>query len=385
MTGSLDKLRVLDFSRILAGPFATMQLADLGAQVTKVERPGQGDDTRGWGPPHDSTGQATYFQAVNRNKDSIVLDLRDAHDQAEARRLALAADVLVENFRPGVMAGYGLDYDQLRPHNEGLVYCSITGFGRGEGAGLPGYDLLIQALGGLMSVTGSAGGEPQKVGVAVVDVLAGLYATTGILAALHHRRSGGGGQRIDIDLLSCLLAALVNQASGYTSAGVVPGRMGNQHPSIAPYELLPCADGDLVLAVGNDRQFGELCAVLGAAHLTTDVRFATNAARVAHRPELRHELGTLLASKTAEDWAAALAAVRVPAGVVNDLAGAFALADRLGLEPIVELPREDGTSVPLVRSPLNLSATPPVYHSAPPALPAHAVTSRGHDAGRADQ
>jgi crotonobetainyl-CoA:carnitine CoA-transferase CaiB-like acyl-CoA transferase len=371
MAPPLVKLRVLDFSRILAGPFATMQLADLGATVTKIERPGTGDDTRCWGPPHDENGEATYFQAVNRNKDSIALNLADEADLARAKLLVSEADIVVENFRPGLMATFGLDYDQVRPANPGLIYCSITAFGRGPGAALPGYDLLIQALGGLMSITGDPEGEPQKVGVAVVDVLAGLFATTGILAALQHRNATGEGQRVDIDLLSCLLAGLVNQTSAYTAGGVIPGRMGNQHPSIAPYELLPCADADLVLAVGNDRQFTALCDVLVAPHLARDPRFATNTARVQHRALLRGELARRLATRTATTWADALTRARVPAGVVNDIAGAFRLATDLGLDPIVQLPRADGTTVPLPRNPINLSATPASYRSAPPRLPAH--------------
>ncbi|MEU8876731.1 CoA transferase [Streptomyces javensis] len=369
MTTALGNLRVLDFARVLAGPFATMLLADMGATVTKVERPGTGDDTRAWGPPHDRHDQATYFQSVNRNKDTLVLDLADPQDRAEARRLALSADVVVENFRPGLMAKFGLDHEQLGAENPGLIYCSITGFGRGPGAPLPGYDLLIQALGGLMSITGEPDGEPQKVGVAVVDVLAGLFATTGILTALHHRTRTGEGQRVDIDLLSCLLAGLVNQASAYTSGGVVPTRMGNQHPSIAPYELLPCSDGELVLAVGNDRQFTGLCQALGAPHLAEDMRYATNTARVRHRGQLRAELVRLLAARSAEHWAEELTRLRVPAGTVNDIAGAFALATGLGLTPTVELPRADGSTVTLCRNPINLSATPPVYRSAPPPLP----------------
>lgn len=369
MAAPLDNLRVVDFSRVLAGPFATMQLADLGATVTKVERPLTGDDTRNWGPPYDAHGQATYFQAVNRNKDVIVLDLTDPRDRAEARRLAVSADILVENFRPGLMAKFGLNYDQLKNDNNSLIYCSITGFGRGPGADLPGYDLLIQAVGGLMSITGSPEGDPQKVGVALVDVLAGLFATIGILAALQHRGATGEGQRIDIDLLSCLLAGLVNQASAYTSGGVVPSRMGNQHPSIAPYELVACAEGDLVLAVGNDRQFASLCEALGAPWLATAASFATNPARVQHRKQLRAELENLLAARTAADWTKALAEARVPAGVVNDIAGAFALADDLGLDPIVVLPRDDGSTVELCRNPIRLSATPPVYRSAPPDFP----------------
>jgi len=260
MPNALTNLRVVDFSRVLAGPFATMMLADLGAEVTKVEPPG-GDETRHWGPPYDEAGDATYFQAVNRNKRSLVLDLTKPADVDCARELARQADVLVENFRPGVTDRFGLHYEAVRAVNPGLIYCSITGFGRGLGATLPGYDLLIQAVGGLMSITGPPDGEPQKVGVALVDVLAGLFATVGILAALEYRRDSGVGQRVEVDLLSSLLAGLVNQASAYTVAGVVPSRMGNQHPSIAPYEPLDCADRELVLAVGNDRQFGALCEI----------------------------------------------------------------------------------------------------------------------------
>jgi crotonobetainyl-CoA:carnitine CoA-transferase CaiB-like acyl-CoA transferase len=371
MASALDNLRVLDFSRVLAGPFATMLLADLGATVTKVERGGRGptgDDTRSWGPPYDDAGDATYFASVNRNKDSVVLDLNDAADLARARALALEADVVVENFRPGVMDRLGLGYDDLAGANAGLIYCSVTGFGRGGGAALPGYDLLIQAVGGLMSITGTPDGEPQKVGVALVDVLAGLFSSVGILAALQHRNDTGEGQRVDVDLLSSLLAALVNQGSAYTAGGVVPSRMGNEHPSIAPYELLPCADGDLVLCVGNDRQFAALCAVVGAPELAGDARFATNGARVEHRGALRAALEQRLATRAASDWAAALTEARVPAGVVNDVAGAFALATGLGLQPIVSLPREDGTTIDLTRNPIGLSATPPTYRSAPPRL-----------------
>ena len=368
MASALDNLRVLDFSRVLAGPFATMLLGDLGATVTKVERPGIGDDTRGWGPPYDAAGEATYFQSVNRNKDSLVLDLADPSDLARARALAAEADVVVENFRPGVMDRLGLGYPDLSEANAGLVYCSITGFGRGAGAELPGYDLLIQALGGLMSITGAPEGEPQKVGVALVDVLAGLFATVGILAALQHRAATGEGQRVEVDLLSSLLAALVNQGSAYTAGGVVPARMGNQHPSIAPYELLRCADGDLVLAVGNDRQFAALCDVLGAPGLAADPRFATNSARVEHRDPLRAALEARLVTGPAAGWAQQLTRARVPAGIVNDVAGAFRLAADLGLAPIVDVPREDGSTVALTRNPIGLSATPATYRTAPPPL-----------------
>ncbi len=361
MPAALSDLRIVDFSRVLAGPFATMLLADLGATVVKVERPGAGDDTRSWGPPYDDAGQATYFQSVNRNKSSVALDLADPR----ARQLALGADVLVENFKPGTMERFGLGYEELRAENAGLVYCSITGFGRGAGAAMPGYDLLIQAVGGLMSITGSPGGEPQKVGVALVDVLAGLFATVGILAALKHRDATGEGQLVEVDLLSSLLAALVNQGSAYTSAGVVPGRMGNDHPSITPYGLLRAADGEIVLAVGNDRQFEALCEVL---EVTPDARFATNPGRVEHREELKALLEEALQQRPVDEWLKLLGERGVPAGRVNDVAQAFELAQRLGLDPVVELPRPDGSRTRLTRNPIRLSGTPARYESAPPAL-----------------
>ena len=370
MHDALGALRILDFSRILAGPFATMMLADLGAEVTKVERPGGGDETRAWGPPHDAAGEATYFQSVNRNKTSVALDLADPEQLAEARRLALVADVVVENFRPGVMAKLGLDYEALAAESPGLVYCSITGFGgAGAGAELPGYDLLIQALGGLMSITGEPEGEPLKVGVALVDVLAGLFATVGILAALEHRRDGGEGQRVEVDLLSALLASLVNQGSAFTIAGEVPGRLGNRHPSIAPYELLRTGDGELVVAVGNDRQFRDLCDVLGLPALAEEERFATNSARVANRDALRARLEAALGVRGAAEWVALLGARRVPAGLVNDVRAAFEFAASIGLAPTVEIPRPGGDPVRLTRNPIGLSKTPPSYRLPPPRLP----------------
>lgn len=366
MSSPLGDVRIVDFSRVLAGPFATMLLADLGATVVKVERPGGGDDTRAWGPPYDERGEATYYQSVNRNKDSVTLDLHTDEGIARARELADGADVVVENFRPGLMDELGLGYEELRERNPRLIYCSITGFGAGAGAQLPGYDLLIQALGGLMSITGQPDGEPQKVGVALVDVLSGQFATVGLLAALRHRDATGDGQLVTVNLLSSLLAALVNQGSAYTSGGVVPQRMGNAHPSVAPYEVLPCGDGQLVLAVGNDRQFRMLCERLGEPELGTDVRFATNTARVEHRVELREHLVRLLKARDAPSWADLLTAARVPAGVVNDVAGAFRLATELGLDPVVDIPRGDGTGVRLPRNPIGLSRTPPSYRCAPP-------------------
>jgi crotonobetainyl-CoA:carnitine CoA-transferase CaiB-like acyl-CoA transferase len=346
-----------------------MLLADLGATVTKVERPGVGDETRSWGPPYDARGQATYFESVNRNKQSVALDLRIPADLEQALDMSREADVVVENFRPGVMDQLGLGYEALSAANPKLVYCSITGFGAGRGAELPGYDLLVQALGGLMSITGAPEGEPQKVGVALVDVLAGLFATVGIMAALRHRDASGQGQRVEVDLLSALLAGLVNQASAFTIAGAIPGRLGNAHPSISPYELLATGDGDLVLAVGNDRQFMALCGVLGVPELASDPRFRSNGDRVAHREDLRAELLAQLVTRPAARWAAELTGARVPAGVVNDLEGAFALAESLGLEPIVEVPATDRPPVPLTRNPIRLSRTPPTYRSAPPPLP----------------
>jgi crotonobetainyl-CoA:carnitine CoA-transferase CaiB-like acyl-CoA transferase len=366
--GALDGVKVLDFSRVLAGPFATMMLGDLGAEVLKVERPDGGDETRSWGPPFDAHGQATYFLSVNRNKRSVVLDLKDDADLERARELARTADVLVENFRPGLMAELGLAYEDLASGNPGLVYCSITGFGPGEGARLPGYDLLVQALGGLMSVTGEPDRDPQKVGVALVDILTGLFATSGILAALRHRDRSGQGQKVEVSLLASLLAALVNQASAYTAGGVVPERMGNAHPSISPYELYDARDGQLVIAVGNDRQFRALCETIGRPELADDERFATNTDRVANRVELREELDRALREQPADHWSEALTDARVPAGPVNDVGAAFRLARELGLDPVVEIGDGDGPPTPLTRNPITMSRTPASYRSAPPAL-----------------
>jgi crotonobetainyl-CoA:carnitine CoA-transferase CaiB-like acyl-CoA transferase len=367
---ALGPLKILDFSRVLAGPFATMMLADFGAEVTKVERPGVGDETRSWGPPYDERGEATYFQSVNRNKASVAIDMGSDVGLAELRRRAADADVLVENFRPGLMASKGLDYEALRAANPRLIYCSITGFGgTGKGAELPGYDLLVQGLAGLMSITGDPEGEPMKAGVALVDVLSGLFASVGILTALRHREQTGEGQRVEVDLFSALLASLVNQGSAYTIAGVVPERLGNQHPSISPYEVYATGEGELVLAVGNDRQFAALCEVIGAPDLAADPRFATNSARVENRKSLSAELERHLAANSAAEWSAELLARRVPAGQVNDLGAAFEFAASIGLAPTVEIPRKDGSTVSLTRNPIRLSASPATYRTAPPLLP----------------
>ena len=352
-----------DFSRVLAGPLATMVLGDLGAEVIKVERP-EGDDTRAWGPPWAADGTSTYFQSVNRNKRSVVLDLREPADLELARRLIDRADVLIENFRPGTMERFGLGEELIRASNPRLVSCSLTGFGGGEGAALPGYDLLIQAVGGLMSVTGQTDGPPTKVGVALVDVIAGLFATVAILAALAERERSGVGQRAEVSLLGSLLAALVNQASGFLGAGAVPRRMGNRHPSITPYESFAAGDGEIVVAVGNDRQFEALCRELGCAALAGDARFATNAARVEHRDALVDQLAPLFAAHSRARLAADLNAAGVPCGPVNDIRDAFALATELGLGSIVEM----AEGVRQVANPISLDGTPVSYRRIPPRL-----------------
>ncbi|MFE2042624.1 CaiB/BaiF CoA transferase family protein [Streptomyces sp. NPDC059477] len=359
--GALSGIRIADFSRVLAGPFATMILADLGAEVVKVERPGGGDDTRAWGPPYDAAGTATYFLAANRNKTSVTLDLTTPEGQKAARELAVESGIVVENFRPGVMARFGLGYEELRAERPDIVYCSISAFGSGAGAAVPGYDLIVQAVGGLMSITGDPEGEPQKVGVALVDVLAGLFTCVGLLSAVRHRERTGVGQLVEVNLLSSLLAALANQATGFTAGGVVAARLGNEHPSIAPYETLPTEDGQLALAVGNDRQFAALCARLGDPALAQDPRFVTNTDRVAHRPALRAALTARLAGGTTAHWADLLNRAGVPAGPVNDIAGAFALAESFGLNPIAHIGQ-----VATPSNPIGMSRTPPSYRLPPP-------------------
>lgn len=364
MSGPLEGIVVADFSRVLAGPYATMLLGDLGAEIIKIERPGKGDDTRAWGPPYTEQGLSTYFAGVNRNKSTRVIDLGTPEGRDEARTIALGADVFVENFKPGALDRMGLGYVDLAPVHPGLVYCSISGFGSGEGSELPGYDLLVQAMGGLMSITGPGPGEPTKAGVALVDVITGLHATVGILAALRHRDATGEGQHVEVNLLSSLLSALVNQASGYVAAGVVPGILGNAHPSIAPYDVFATGDRPLVIAVGNDGQFVALVTELGAAELARDPDYATNPARVAHRDQLKARLEELLASRGADEWQRRITAAGVPCGPINDLAQAFGLATSLGLDPVVEV---DGT--PTVAHPITLSRTPATYRSGPPDLP----------------
>ncbi len=367
--GPLAGCLVADFSRVLAGPLATMVLGDLGATVVKVEHP-NGDDTRRWGPPF-LDGESTYYLSVNRNKRSVVFDLATEGGRRDAVRLAERATVVVENFRPGRLAAFGLGYDQLAPRNPGLVYCSISGFG-GEGtpgASLAGYDFVVQAVSGLMDITGPAGGPPYKVGVAAVDVLTGLQAAIGILAALNARAATGRGQRVDVSLLASALAGLVNQASAYLNTHTVPVAMGNRHPSIAPYETLAAADGDLAVAVGNDAQFAALCDTVGEPGLAGDARFRTNPDRVAHRQALVAALEAALGRRPVGHWVAALQESGVPCGPVNDIAGAFAEAERLGMRAAVHIPRPGGgPPVATVANPLGLSGSPVGYRRPPPAL-----------------
>lgn len=366
--GALDGVRIADFGRVLAAPYATMLLADLGAEVVKVERPGLGDETRSWGPPW-ADGEATYFLAVNRNKSSVTLDLATPEGRRAARELVAGCDVVVENFRPGAMDRLGLGYAELSAGRPDLVYCSVTGFGSGAGAALAGFDLVVQAVGGLMSLTGSPEHGPTKVGVALVDVVCGLHAAVGILAALQHRDRTGEGQRVEVDLLSSLLSALTNQASAYLATGRPPGLMGNRHPSIAPYEVLRTADRPLAVAAANDSLFARLVARLGRPELARDPRFATNADRVAHRDALVAALEEALTTRTALEWFTELSEAGVPCGPINDLAEAFALAERLGLDPVASLARP-GSPEPVrtVAHPIRLSATPATYRCPPPPL-----------------
>ena len=368
MTRPLEGMLVADLSRVLAGPTAAVMLADLGARVVKVERPGAGDETRAWGPPWAGSS-SSYFEAANRSKQSIALDFADAADLELAQRLTDRADVVIENYRTGALARFELDAVSVRARNPRAVYCSITGFGsRGAGAAMPGYDFLVQAVGGLMSITGDAGGEPRKVGVAMVDLLAAKDAVMAVLAALLQRSRTGAGQHVEVSLLSSLLASLANQASGYLATGVVPRALGNRHPSIAPYETLRCRDGMLAVAVGNDGQFAALCRELGDAEVAGDARFATNAARVENRDALQVVLESLLARDDAAAWAGRMLAAGVPAGTVNGIDEALALARALGLDPTVSVGPEHPEQL---AHPVRYSAFDPAPPTAPPALDEH--------------
>lgn len=372
--GPLAGVKVLDLSRVLAGPWATQALADLGADVLKIERPDGGDDTRSWGPPftEDLQGRrsdAAYYFAANRSKRSLVVDFSSAQGVDLIRRLAARADVLVENFKVGGLAKLGLDYAALRTLNPRLVYCSITGFGQtGPYAARPGYDYLIQAMSGLMSVTGEAQGAPMKVGVAVSDLFAGLYALASILAALRHAERTGEGQHLDVALLDCQMAALANQAQSFLATGEAPRRLGNAHPSLTPYGPFETADQPVILAVGNDGQFQALCRVLGQPELAVDPRFSTNAARVAHREALEGLLRQALAARRAQDWSAALEAAGVPCGPINTIEQAFADPQVRARGLTHPVARGDGVRLEVQGFPVRFSRTPTRTPGAPPAL-----------------
>ena len=378
----LAGVRVLDLSRILAGPWATQVLADFGAQVIKIERPGAGDDTRGWGPPYlrdadgNDTAESAYYLCANRGKHSVAIDFTAPQGQALIRELVARCDVLVENYKVGGLAKYGLDYASVQAVNPKLVYCSITGYGQdGPYAQRAGYDAAIQAIGGLMSVTGepdgAPGAGPQKVGVAATDLMTGMYAATAILAALRHAERTGVGQHIDLALLDVQVAWLANQASNYLVGGVVPGRQGTAHPNIVPYQVMPAADGHFMLAVGNDAQFARLCEVIDEPWLAADARYATNNCRVAHRAELVSLLQQRLRARTVAEWLQRLERALVPASPVNRIDQVFddAQVQARGLR--IELPHASGREVPMVRNPLCFSATPVQYRAAGPVLGQH--------------
>ena len=367
--GPLDGLVVADFSRVLAGPYLSMMLADFGARVIKIERPGTGDDTRHWGPPYTEDGLSTYFCGVNRNKETVEIDLSTPEGCDQAREIAASADILIENFRPGTMARKGLDYDSLAQINPGLVYASLSGFGSKAGSDIGGYVLMGQAVGGLMSITGEPD-QPSKVGVALVDVLTGLHLGLGVLAAINHRNATGEGQHIEINLLSSLLSSLTNQASAFVNAGVVAKAAGNTHPSIAPYQVFKTSDRSLTIAAGNDSLFRRTCDVLKLPELKDDPRFLTNADRVAHREELVALMDEVLVTASADHWFQALREAGVPAGPVNDIAQAFDFAKLLELDPVVSLGATKG-----VRNPVEFSRTPVEYRTPAPHLPSAAPQS----------
>ncbi|WP_374602987.1 CaiB/BaiF CoA transferase family protein [Niveibacterium sp.] len=373
-SGALSHLRVLDLSRVLAGPWATQLLGDLGAEIIKIERPGSGDDTRAWGPPWvkdeagDNTDVAAYYLCTNRNKRSVTIDFTQPEGQALVRELAMKSDVLVENFKLGGLAQYGLDYATLSALNPRLIYCSITGFGQdGPYAERAGYDFLIQGMGGLMSITGQTDGPPTKVGVALTDVLTGLYASNAILAAVAWREQSGKGQHIDLALLDVQVACLANQAMNYLASGKAPRRMGNAHPNIVPYDAFPTADGHMILAIGNDGQFTRFCkeADTGWAQ---DERFATNAARVKHRDTLIAAMQDVTRTRSTADWVAALESAAVPCGPINDISQVFddPQVQHRGLK--ITLPHPAAGHVPLVANPIHLSETPTTYRNSPPTL-----------------
>jgi len=371
--GPLTGLRVLDLTRVLAGPTCTQMLGDLGAEVIKIERPEAGDDTRGFAPPFvPNTKESAYFVGVNRNKKSVTLDIAKPEGQAIIHKLLEHCDILVENFKVGALAKYGLGYAQLAKTHPRLIYCSITGFGQtGPYAPRPGYDALIQAMGGVMSLTGDPNGSPQKVGVPVADLFAGLYGCIGILAAVNHRNNTGQGQQIDIGMLDTHVAWLANQGMNYLATGENPPRLGNQHPNIAPYQEFPTKDGYLILAVGNDPTFERFCKAFGQEALLADPRFATNPIRVQNRQLVTDTLTPVMKSKTTAEWIDALEALKIGCGPINTLEQVFADPHVQAREMVVEMAHGSGETVQVIANPVKLSATPPSYRSAPPILGEH--------------
>ncbi len=388
MAGALSHLRVLDLSRVLAGPWAGQLLGDLGAEVIKVERPGSGDDTRHWGPPWLGA-DAAYFLCANRNKRSVTIDFTQAEGQRLVRELARGCDIVLENFKVGGLLACGLDYESMAAENPRLIYCSITGFGQtGPYAARAGYDFLIQAMGGLMSVTGQRDGEPgagpQKVGVAVTDVLTGLYATTAVLAALAHREVSGVGQHIDLALLDVQVASLANQTMNYLASGVSPGRMGNAHPNIVPYQDFPTADGDMIVAVGNDNQFQRLCAVAGHPEWAVSPLYATNRARVEHRAAFVEAFTAVTLTRRTAEWVSAFEAAGVPCGPINTLADVFADPQVTAREMRIAMPHGSGVAAQLVANPIRMSATSVEYRLPPPLLGEHTREVLGGLLGRSE-
>ena len=397
MRGALDGIRVLDLTRVLAGPWCAQNLADLGAEVIKVERPPSathvgGDDTRAWGPPHLRDGQgretetATYYLAANRGKKSITIDLASAAGQAEIRTLVASCDVMIENYKVGQLLRYGLDHASLLALKPSLVYCSITGFGQtGPWAYRPGYDFIVQGLSGFMSITGERddacehcqGGGPQKAGIAISDLLTGVYATSAILAALFHVARTGIGQHIDMALLDVMVSTMANMNTAYLNSGEVPGRAGNAHASIVPYQVFACADGHLILAVGNDGQFRKFCDVAGCAEFVGDVRFSSNPARVRNRAVLVPLLEAVFVKRAKHDWIAALEAAGVPCGPIDDLSEVFENPQVKARGLRIELPHATAGKVALVANPMRMSATPPRYDLPPPLLGEHTDEIRG--------
>ena len=395
MTGALSHLRVLDLSRVLAGPWASQLLADMGADVIKIERPGSGDDTRGWGPPFlkdeagNDTTEAAYYLAANRGKKSLTLNIATSEAQAIIRQLAKESDIFIENYKVGDMARYGLSYETLTDINPRLVYCSITGFGQtGPMADVAGYDFIVQGLGGLMSITGERddlpGGGPQKVGIAAADIMTGLYSTIAILAAIEHRRISGEGQYIDMALLDVQVATMANMNMNYLCSGKVPTRQGNAHANIVPYQVFDAADGEIIIAVGNDTQFARLCNVLGCPEIAIDERYVKNADRVRHRDVLLPVLQARLATRNVEDWVGLLQPEGIPCGPVNSIAQTFANPQVMHRQMRIDLPHPLSGSVPSVANPIKFSDTPIQYRNAPPTLGQHSHEVLQHYVGLSD-